>query len=545
MNRFSDIDVTLKRLPAVYGYHSEGLVSVEKALEPIESQINELKLYIKAAKKYCHFPSEDGLTRDESAAVYIYTMEWGKTSLYHLLNKALRDANRQNIRIWYPYLKLFDTALDKLPTVKDSVWRGVPLSIGKNFTKDQVFTWWTVNSCSSSVNVIKNFFGNNKSSTLFLIQTINGKKISGYTAYESEDEVVLKIGTQFRVKSDPLEQSNQSHIVHLMEIDDNDDKEPLAPTMNNLKLTSTPSNQRAPNTSQLRQSTFVSHVPQPKPESKPEPKPEPEPEPPKLKPPEFATPGTYAELRCKGRPCVKCQKCRDWRFRGNQDQWNWVCNHRNWDQADWGRWYNADKKLLKKRHSGTCFFDDGDLYYFDDGLRDEFSSFFRGRRHRDHLQNVGINVANIGFSSLTMESDKFICVREKVNDTAFVIMIDMADPKNPIKRPITADSAIMNPASKVIALKAGKTLQIFNIELRTRMKTFNMAEDCIFWKWVSVNTIGIVTETSVYHWTMEGDSQPVKMFDRHQSLQGCQIINYRTDESLQWLLVNGKNEFIE
>jgi hypothetical protein len=39
---------------------------------------------------------------------------------------------------------------------------------------------------------------------------------------------------------------------------------------------------------------------------------------------------------------------------------------------------------------------------------------------------------------------------------------------------------------------------------------------------------------------MEGDSQPVKMFDRHASLQGCQIINYRTDESLQWLLVIGK-----
>jgi clathrin heavy chain len=72
------------------------------------------------------------------------------------------------------------------------------------------------------------------------------------------------------------------------------------------------------------------------------------------------------------------------------------------------------------------------------------------------------------------------------------------------------------------------------------MKTYNMTEDCIFWKWISVNTIGIVTETSVYHWTMEGDSQPVKMFDRHQSLVGCQIINYRTDESLQWLLVIGK-----
>ena len=30
--------------------------------------------------------------------------------------------------------------------------------------------------------------------------------------------------------------------------------------------------------------------------------------------------------------------------------------------------------------------------------------------------------------------------------------------------PIAADSAIMNPAAKVIALKSGKTLQIFNID---------------------------------------------------------------------------------
>lgn len=52
-----------------------------------------------------------------------------------------------------------------------------------------------------------------------------------------------------------------------------------------------------------------------------------------------------------------------------------------------------------------------------------------------------------------MESDKFICVREKVNGANQVVIIDMNDSANPIRRPISADSAIMNPASKVIALK--------------------------------------------------------------------------------------------
>lgn len=69
------------------------------------------------------------------------------------------------------------------------------------------------------------------------------------------------------------------------------------------------------------------------------------------------------------------------------------------------------------------------------------------------LTNVGIQASNIGFNTLTMESDKFICVREKVGDTAQVVIIDMGDPTNPIRRPISGDSAIMNPASKVIALK--------------------------------------------------------------------------------------------
>ncbi|XP_023035106.2 clathrin heavy chain isoform X1 [Drosophila willistoni] len=162
-------------------------------------------------------------------------------------------------------------------------------------------------------------------------------------------------------------------------------------------------------------------------------------------------------------------------------------------------------------------------------------------RFQEHLQltNVGINANSFSFSTLTMESDKFICVREKVNDTAQVVIIDMNDSANPTRRPISADSAIMNPASKVIALKAQKTLQIFNIEMKSKMKAHTMNEDVVFWKWISLNTLALVTETSVFHWSMEGDSMPQKMFDRHSSLNGCQIINYRCNASQQWLLLVG------
>jgi clathrin heavy chain len=66
---------------------------------------------------------------------------------------------------------------------------------------------------------------------------------------------------------------------------------------------------------------------------------------------------------------------------------------------------------------------------------------------------LGINAANIGFNTLTMESDKFICVREKVGEQNQVVIIDMNDPQNLVRRPITADSAIMHPVEKILALK--------------------------------------------------------------------------------------------
>jgi hypothetical protein len=80
MHRFTDIESTAKRLPPVYGYLAHPLVSLQKALEPISSQIDQIDRFRKVATNECHFPSEHGLTRDESAAVFLYTMEWGENS---------------------------------------------------------------------------------------------------------------------------------------------------------------------------------------------------------------------------------------------------------------------------------------------------------------------------------------------------------------------------------------------------------------------------------------------------------------------------------
>ncbi|EJD32657.1 clathrin heavy-chain terminal domain-containing protein [Auricularia subglabra TFB-10046 SS5] len=85
-----------------------------------------------------------------------------------------------------------------------------------------------------------------------------------------------------------------------------------------------------------------------------------------------------------------------------------------------------------------------------------------------------------------------------------------------------------------------RQLQVFNIELKQKVKSHMMNEDAVFWKWISTSTLGLVTETAVYHCSIcDQTSPPQKIFDRHANLDGAQIINYRATEDDKWLVLVG------
>jgi clathrin heavy chain len=152
------------------------------------------------------------------------------------------------------------------------------------------------------------------------------------------------------------------------------------------------------------------------------------------------------------------------------------------------------------------------------------------------LPSIGVDPSALTFATCTMESDAAICVREPNGLT----IVNLANPAQPIKRPVTADSALRCPSSSLIALKAGVQLQLFDLDAKTKLKSFVMSDTVVFWKWISARTIGIVTAASVYHWRADdATSEPVKMFDRHDSLASSQIINYRSDVSEEWLVLVG------
>jgi hypothetical protein len=101
-----------KLLMPISGYENVTVKSLDDACEPIKDLFDQkLKQYITTAKINSMEP-EDNLSPDESASIHLYTIEWNvhEKSLYMVLNRTLRLADRTKLQPWFKYLKLFLTA---------------------------------------------------------------------------------------------------------------------------------------------------------------------------------------------------------------------------------------------------------------------------------------------------------------------------------------------------------------------------------------------------------------------------------------------------
>ena len=197
----------------IFGYEDSPLLTLEEAVEKIIPSVSRLMDYVATAKRKYNRHS-DLLTRDESAAIYLYSMP---TSFHLRLNETLRAKNRHALKPWFDFLKLFITALEKLPSTSGTVWRAVSEDVGSIFDDNDVHIWWSVNSCSVDLSSIQPFLGDN--GTLFAIHTIHAKDITAFSAVADEREVVLMPGAQLRAKGDPLNFIDRLSVLHLEEID--------------------------------------------------------------------------------------------------------------------------------------------------------------------------------------------------------------------------------------------------------------------------------------------------------------------------------------
>jgi hypothetical protein len=126
--RFVDVSTEPNKIlpPLPQSSKSEPIPTLLEAIKPSEHLVEGLQKKAQEALNSCQNP-KDKLTRDQSAALFLYSMQWptGKHSFYVLFNRALRHEDRTKLAPYYGYFKLFISALNKLPSEEKQVWRGV------------------------------------------------------------------------------------------------------------------------------------------------------------------------------------------------------------------------------------------------------------------------------------------------------------------------------------------------------------------------------------------------------------------------------------
>ena len=201
MSRYTDIvdEPITQNLPPLPDCDHVPLVSLEGAIQPVSHLFQGIDWYVWVAKENSLHPA-DGLTPDESASIYLYTMSCSNgPSLYQVLNRHLRAENRETLRPWLAYLKLLLTALRKLPSVARTVWCGASnISLRRSYPHGGKLAWWGVSSCVSTPGTLEDTAntGGQALKALFSIECENAKLITAHCRDREagRDEFVLLPG---------------------------------------------------------------------------------------------------------------------------------------------------------------------------------------------------------------------------------------------------------------------------------------------------------------------------------------------------------------
>ena len=215
-------NITVELTPIVE-YAEEPLLPLVKACAPLVDIICNVLFHAQMALDKTPEEPPDGLTIDESAAVRLYTMEWEgpHRSLYSMLNRTLKNADREDLRPYFKYMKLLITALVKLPCVpQQAVWRGVTKNMSADFLPGTPITWWAFSSCTAELTVLENnmYLGTTGNRTLFSVEAINGRKVSAHSHFQTEDEILLLPGTHMVVQSQ-FSPAPDLHVIHMKQVE--------------------------------------------------------------------------------------------------------------------------------------------------------------------------------------------------------------------------------------------------------------------------------------------------------------------------------------
>ena len=206
VNRVTDIKNEPRRLLSpIEGFEDQPLVTIDEAVEPLTTVVPSVIRMVWIVKEECLTRSPTHLTLDQRASIMLYTLEWSthEKSFYFILNQTLRSANRQQLKPWFRFLKLFVVALCRLPSISCHIYRGVKGNLAKEYPPGSTFVWWAFSSCTNTVEVLETdkFLGQDGERTVFDIHCSSGIDIREHSFLRQENEILLLAARRFQVDS--------------------------------------------------------------------------------------------------------------------------------------------------------------------------------------------------------------------------------------------------------------------------------------------------------------------------------------------------------
>ncbi|CAF2068848.1 unnamed protein product [Rotaria magnacalcarata] len=202
-------------------YQKVSLVSLEEAVAPLVDIVDKVEQMVWIVKQNCEEHPTGGLTKDESASIALYTMEWYSKELtfHYILNETLRSGNKQQIKPWLLYLKLMLKGVSKLPSVSRVVYQGTNSDLSNQYPNGKTFCSWEFVSYASCIKALEDEedFGKGGQRTLFTVECRSGKAIGPHAHDQSKDQILLLPGRQLQVIS-CLNAGNDLTIVQLQEL---------------------------------------------------------------------------------------------------------------------------------------------------------------------------------------------------------------------------------------------------------------------------------------------------------------------------------------
>ena len=206
---FDQLDPWRESLSSSVDLDDEHLVTIDQAMEPLLGVIEELRSVMEIVKRRCE-ANTGALSVDEAAAIMLYTIEWtpNENSLHFILNRKLQEPESDELLPWYSYLKLLQTAVNKLPGASRRIfYRGTNAKLTQRYSDSQIFYWHGFLSADTSLERLGDdpvHFGQTGPRTLLVIHTDHGKDITPYSFYPGTKEIFLPFDQQYQVISNHL-----------------------------------------------------------------------------------------------------------------------------------------------------------------------------------------------------------------------------------------------------------------------------------------------------------------------------------------------------